>query len=142
MSKQAEEMRRQRMRKRAKGIPHLPPSESLGKLLRRMPEEHPDLLQNIEFFLVQAWRDDPRVDDEAADTALRLALAGESPDSAKDPQVRRILIALGAVWELRDDLTDDVWHDALLTVKQSVRRHSTCRPGERRYLHFAAPFVP
>jgi hypothetical protein len=142
MSKHAEEMRKERMRKRAKGIPHLPPAESPSKLLRRMPEEHPDVLQNIEFSVVQAWRDDPRVDDAAADTALRLALADESVDSAKDAQVRRILIALEAMRDLRSDIADEVWRDALLTVKQSVRRHSACQPGERRYLHFTAPFVP
>jgi hypothetical protein len=131
------------MRKRAKGIPHLPPpAESSSKLLRRMPEEHRDVLENIEFWLVQAWRDDPQVDDAAADAALRRALAGESVDSTKNAQVRRILIALEVMHDLRGDITDDVWRDALLTVKQSVRRHSDCRPGERRYLHFVSPFVP
>jgi hypothetical protein len=142
MSKHAEEMRRERLRKRAKGIPHLPPAESPSKLLRRMPEEHPDVLENIEFWLVRAWRDDPRVDDAAADTALRLTLAGEWVDSTKDAQVWRILTALEAMREVRGDISDEVWRDALLTVKQSVRRHSTCRPGERRYLHFTASFVP
>jgi hypothetical protein len=131
------------MRKRAKGIPHLPPpAESSSKLLRRMPEEYPDVLENIEFCLVQAWRDDPQVDDAAADGALRRALAGESADSTKNDQIGRALTALEAMRHLRGEITDDVWRDCLLTVKQSVHRHSSCAPGERKYLHFVSPFVP
>jgi hypothetical protein len=143
MSKQSEELRKQRMRKRARGIPRIPPSSSPGQLLKRMPQEHSDVLQNIEFMLAQNWREDPRVDDAVLDTALELALTASTDDQPiADSRVAHVLATLGGIRDMRADVPDDVWHDCLLTVRQSVRRHSSCRPGERGYLEFVSPFVP
>jgi hypothetical protein len=131
------------MRKRAKGIPHLPPAESPSKLLRRVPEEYPGVLQNIEFFLVHSWREDPTVDDAAVNAVLARALSGDAQDRpAEDPRLAGIAVNLERARIMNEGLAPEAWRDCLLTVKQSVRRHSDCRPGERKYLNFAAPFVP
>ncbi len=50
-------------------------------------------------------------------------------------------MALRAMRENREDITDDVWREALHVVADSVKRHSELRPGETSYLSFASRFV-
>ena len=52
-----------------------------------------------------------------------------------------LVMALRAMRQLREDLTDDVWREALRVVADSVKRHSDFRPGETSYLSFAGQFV-
>jgi hypothetical protein len=112
---------------------------SAGKLLKRMSRDHEDVLQNIEFFLVQCYRQDPEIDDRAVDAALQAYLNNSEPE---DEKVGILLDALDTVREFRSDVDDEVWRDAVRTVRDSVRRHSSRRPGETGYLDFVAPFVP
>ena len=108
-------------------------------LISRMSQHHLDVLQNIEAIVVQSWREDPSIDDGVAYRALRAAMNGQPSD---DESSRAIADGLMEVRRLRADVPDRVWRDALLTVAQSVRRHSACRAGETAYLRFAAPYLP
>ena len=108
------------------------------KRMKQMARDHEDVLQNIEFALVDGHRNDPRVDDGDARAALRACLQGTVPD---DPRAAGLAGALGEIRILREDVADDVWHDALRVVEESVRRHSQFRPGETSYLAFAAQFI-
>jgi hypothetical protein len=116
------------------------PTRSLGsrRLMKRMSRDHPDLLQNIEFVLVTDWRENHQVDDAAAEEALRTVLGEGTPRS---PLAEGIVEHLAAMREFRSDIPDHIWRDAVLTVLQSVRRHSLRRPGEQAYLRFASPFI-
>ena len=110
-----------------------------GKLLRRMSRGYRDVLQNIEFVLVTEWRDIPRADDADVEKALLGALNGEARGDAR---VHRMVDGLSEMRAFRSDIVEPTWRDCLRTVLQSVRRHSSRRPGERSYLHFAAAFIP
>ena len=43
---------------------------------------------------------------------------------------------------VRGDTPDKVWRDGLRVICDSVRLHSSFRPGDRGYLNFVSPFVP
>ena len=135
MSKQSR-LRRAHKKKRPVRVPAMP--NRSRDPMHRMVRNHQDILQNIEFVLVTSSRDDPTVDDAAADRALTCAMRGGAPD---DPQVADILTGLQAIRQVRPETPDAIWQDGLLTVLQSVRRHSTRLPGERRYLQFVSRFI-
>jgi len=48
------------------------------KLLKRMPRDHLDVLQNIEFILVTGYREDRSIDDRIVADALKAAINGTS----------------------------------------------------------------
>jgi hypothetical protein len=103
-----------------------------------MSDRHPDVLQNIEFALVKAHKQDRSVDDSAVYAALRCHFADtDSPDD----RVRAVLRLLNGIREFRQDIDADVWHDCLRVVMGSVRNHSDLRPGSRGYLGFVSQFV-
>ena len=108
------------------------------KLMKQMSRDHEDVLQNIEVALVRRHREDPRIDDRAADEALRAALHGTMPTH---PRAADLYESLTAIRQLREDIPDDVWRDGLRVVDDSVRRHSQLRPGETSYFEFAGQFV-
>ncbi len=112
--------------------------QSPTKRMKQMSRDHLDVLQNIEFALVRSYRDDQRVDDQMVDAALRACLSGEEPD---DPQVIAIVASLAEVREMREDISDDIWRDALRVIEESVRRHSERHPRETSYLDFAAKYI-
>jgi hypothetical protein len=107
--------------------------------MEKMSREHEDLLQNIEAVLVQAYRDDPDVDDRVATGALRACINGVTPD---DPVVDEVADGLRAIREFREDIAEKVWLEALRVVDDSVRLHSRLEPGETSYLDFAEPYIP
>lgn len=119
---------------------HSEQRETLGsrKLLRRMTRDHQDVLQNIEFILVSGYREDGRIDDRIIAQALKAAIRGEVPESARAQSLNE---SLDEMRELRADVPDDIWRVGLRTVLQSVQRHSNLRPGEREYLDFVSDFV-
>src|SRR5262249_35059950 len=82
---------------------------SAGKLLKKMSRDHEDVLQNIEFTLVQCYRQDPEIDDRAVDAALQAYLNNSEPE---DELVVALLDALDAVRECRSDVDDRIWRDA------------------------------
>ena len=104
-----------------------------GKLLKRMVRDHQDVLQNIEFVFISRYREDRRIDDHIVADALKSAIRG---DTAKDALAESLNEGLVEMRLFRSDVSDDVWRDGLLTVLQSVQRHSYLRPGEREYLDF------
>jgi len=124
-------------RRRAMAVDRHP--RDSDRRMRHMSRRHLDVLQNTAFALVRSWREDPSVDDGVVHRALRAAMKGERP---QEPNARAITEDLASIRQWRDDVAERVWHDALLTVDESVRRHSLCRPGEREYRRFVAPFVP
>jgi len=109
-----------------------------GKLLKRMTRDHQDLLQNIEFVFISRYREDQRIDDRIVADALKAALHGETADDALAESLNK---GLEEIRLFRSDVPDDIWRDGLLTVMQSVRRHSRLRPGEREYLDFVGHFI-
>ena len=114
------------------------PSRSLGKLMKRMARDHPDVLQNIEFALVTCHRQDRSLDDRVMDAALRASLANQPPD---DPRVAIVFESLASVREMRHSVPDDIWSDCLRVVQDSVHTHSERTPGEIAYLVFASQYV-
>ena len=106
--------------------------------MKRMAREHEDVLQNIEFALVNGHRDDPDVDDHAVVEALQASLTDVPHD---DPRVDGLAMALRAMRQFREDIDDATWIQALRVVADSVRRHSELRPGETSYLSFVSDYV-
>ena len=109
------------------------------KLLRRMTRDHLDVLQNIEFSLVSAHRDDNSIDDLKIATALKAAICG---DFSEDYGVNSLIDGLDQIRRLRSDVSDEVWQAGLQTVLKSVRRHSSLKASDRGYLNFVSSFLP
>lgn len=110
-----------------------------GKLLKRMTRDHLDVLQNIEFVLVSAHRDDPRIDDRKIADALKASIRD---DWSQDTRVQSLIDGLDEMRQMRSDISDNVWRAGLQTVLQSVHRHSSLMPGARGYLSFVSDFMP
>jgi hypothetical protein len=127
--------KRPKIGKMWRGVKAAPPPDPTKEMMR----EHEDVLQNIEFTLVRAWRDRPEVDDKAALDALSAALRREEPGA--EP-CRLLFDQLRAARETRPDVADETWAKGLRVVAESVRRHSDLRPGSTGYLDFVAPFLP
>jgi hypothetical protein len=106
--------------------------------MKQMSREHMDVLQNIEFSLVSGHRNDPSIDDRAVFEALSASLSNREPG---EQPVSGLVMALQEMRQYREDITDDVWREALRVVGDSVKRHSELRPGETSYLSFAGRFV-
>ncbi|MHC4354393.1 MAG: hypothetical protein ACYS0H_16955 [Planctomycetota bacterium] len=109
------------------------------KLLKRMTRDHLDVLQNIEFTLVSCHRDDRSIDDRTIADALKVAIGGDLSEHS-GPQ--SLAEGLDRIRQVRSDVSDDIWRAGLQTVLQSVRRHSSLKPGDRGYLNFVSSFVP
>ena len=105
---------------------------------KQVRERHEDVLQNIEFALVSAWRENRAVDDRAVSHALRASMSRDAPD---DPVAAEIFDRLAAMRSFREDVSDEVWMAALRRIDASVRLHSSRDPGDRSYLRFADQFI-
>ena len=106
--------------------------------MKRMARDHADVLQNIEFGLVAHWRSYSRTDDRFVAEALKANIAGKE---AADPNVNVLAERLKEIREMRSEIADDVWAEALRVVLDSVDRHSEYKPGEISYLQFAGKYV-
>ena len=106
--------------------------------MEQMASEHQDVLQNIEFVLVNEHRADPTIDDRHVDAALKTALGGAEPE---DSRAIDLAEQLASIRQMREDVPEPVWLECLRVVQQSLKRHSNLRPGERTYLIFAGRFV-
>ena len=113
--------------------------ETPHKLLKKVTRDHLDVLENIEFVLVQTWRDNPEIDDCLVEDALDAAIAG---DMASDPLSNILLERLNSVRLMRSDVEDKIWKAGLKVVLESVHTHSDAMPGDREYLAFADQFIP
>jgi hypothetical protein len=125
-----------------KDVVHIYQHERENKLdTKSMSRDHLDVLQNIESSLVKSAREDDRIDDRTVDEALGLALRGKEPGEDADPLAVSVSDLLESMRADREDVPDNVWQAGLKTVRDSVRRHSTLAPGEKRYLRFVEPYV-
>jgi hypothetical protein len=106
--------------------------------MKGMAREHPDVLQNIEFVLVQGYRQDSRIDDRDAREALRAHLGGKE---AEGPRATGLAASLASMRAFREDVSDEIWFAAVRIVEDSVRLHSRFLPGETSYLRFVARYV-
>ncbi len=104
--------------------------------MKSMSRDHLDVLQNIEFTLVNAARRTEGMDDRVVDEALGLALRGREPGEDADALAVAVYEMLEEMRAFREDVPDNIWHAGLKTVRQSARRHSTPAPGENSYLRF------
>ena len=127
---------------KSKDVIHSYEHERSTKLgMKRMTRDHIDVLQNIEFTLVDAARHDPTIDDRMIAEVLRIGLnRGIVPDDADD-RVLWMWERLEAMRSTREDVTDAQWTAGLNVVNQSVRRHSDLMPGETGYLDFVSEYV-
>ena len=105
---------------------------------RRVVRNHADLLQNIEFALVNAASDAHEVDDQCIERILRHAITQKA---SEDPSINSALDSLAAIRRQREEDPGDLWSDALRVVYASLKRHSNCEPGETSYLHFVSQYV-
>lgn len=140
--KHFEELKKHAKRRARRPAPKFGPPLKLaahGNLERRMTRDYADVLQNVEFGLVTAFRESNEVDDRIVDMALRAAIGQKEPD---DPHARRVIEHLSGLRLLRGDISDEEWRDALRVVFASVRRHSQCRAGDTAYLDFVSPYLP
>jgi phosphosulfolactate phosphohydrolase-like enzyme len=110
-----------------------------SKLIKRVSRDHLDVLQNIEFILVTAHREDSSLDDRIIADALKAAVDNKM---AQDERAISIKDNLWDMHEFRADISDDIWQAGLRTVLQSVRRHSDLRPGSTEYLDFVSQYIP
>jgi uncharacterized alpha-E superfamily protein len=108
------------------------------KLMKRMTQDHQDVLQNIEFVLVTQYREDRSIDDRIIADALEAAIHGDTPE---DTLAQSLNESLEGMREFRREISDETWRDCLRTVLQSVHRHSSLRPGSRGYLDFVSDFI-
>ena len=105
---------------------------------RKMVRDHADLLQNVEFALVNAAKDADEIDDTLVEQILRNSIGCKS---SEHPVVVWAMRMLASVRDLRPDVTDDLWRDALRVVYSSLRRHSSCESGDTSYLRFVSQYV-
>ena len=109
------------------------------KLLKRMRRDHLDVLQNIEFTLIQRCREDDIIDDHIIAEALKATIDNVVPQNERAASIKN---SLQGIREIRSDVPDDIWRDGLRTVLQSVHKHSSLKPGSRGYLNFVSDFIP
>ena len=121
--------------------PIVVPSNSLKvghAVERRLVRNHADLLQNIEFTLVNVASDSHEVDDQCIERILRHAITQKA---SEDPSINLALDSLAAIRRLREEDPGDLWSDALRVVNASLKRHSNSEPGETSYLRFVSQYV-
>lgn len=115
-------------------------SATLGskKSMKRMTQDHQDVLQNIEFVLVTRHREDSSIDDRIIADVLKAAISGNMPE---DTLAQSVNESLEGMREFRSDVSDEIWRNCLQTVLQSVYRHSSLRPGSMDYLDFVSDYI-
>jgi glycerate kinase len=136
MSKHSDEMRKQRMRKRARGIARTVEPES-RELAGGIPEQYLGVLQTIELMLLGTVRADRRIDDSVMEAGLVAAIEGRADE---DEVVAKVIAGLDAVRASRPDMPLPAWRDCLRTILDTLRLHSTRRPGDYGYLLFISPY--
>jgi hypothetical protein len=113
--------------------------ENPHKIFRKMTTDHADVLQNIEFILVEAYRENEDVDDPVVASVLKAAIIDQRPAGELTGM---IFDRLDAIREQRDDVSDEIWTSGLKVVLESVRTHSDMQAGDTGYLDFVSPYVP
>lgn len=102
-------------------------------LTKRVAREHLVVLQGIESVLARAYRSIEAVDDAVCLEAVSSVLALRAAD---DPIAAVLADKLAQVRSRLSLVSPADWADALKVVGQSIRTHSSCRPGDVNYLAF------
>jgi hypothetical protein len=97
--------------------------------------EYVEVLEQIEFVLLERYRGDPEMDDLTASAALRATLCDAEP---VETRIAELTSELMTIREFRATVSDEIWRDALSVVDDSIHRHSQLAPGEQSYLAFAS----
>ena len=105
---------------------------------KRMVRDHADILQDVESALVNAAKDSAEIDDSIIEQILRHAIQGKPSDA---PIVTWAMNLLAAIRQQRSDISDELWSDALRVVYNSLKHHSSCKPGDTSYQRFVSQFV-
>jgi hypothetical protein len=119
-------------------VSHYEVDRSRRSAEKEVRDRHEDVLQNIEFALVTAWRENRAVDDRAVSQALRASMTGKPPEDLIAVELFKRLTAMRS---FREDMADDIWMAALRKIDDSVRLHSSRNPGDVGYLRFADQFI-
>ena len=101
----------------------------------QMAEDHPDVLQNIEFALVRAYRENDEVDDQMAWQAVQTHMAARRSDNEL---VQPMVAALDHMRATRVDLNETLWRRGLQAVKEAIRGASDLQEGTTDYLDDAS----
>lgn len=107
--------------------------------MRMISENYLDVLQNIEFVLVDGYRHDRSIDDCTVRDVLKALIYQKEYG---DPRVQVLVNVLKEVRSTRDDISDAIWKAALRVVLDSVHTHSTLVPNTRGYLDFVSRYIP
>ncbi|MBN2183122.1 MAG: hypothetical protein JW715_14515 [Sedimentisphaerales bacterium] len=114
--------------------------EKPAKIFRQMTENHVDVLENIEFAIVNTWRDNQHIDDKAVAAALKSLIIKE--EESKNITACPLIKAIENARLIRSDVSDEIWTKGLKVVLESVHTHSEAEEGDRSYLEFAEMFIP
>ena len=114
-------------------------SDRPEKDFKFMTRYYVDVLQNIEFCLVTAWRDDSDIDDKDTAAALKTVI---NEGQAENQRVKLLVSSLENIRMQRLDVSDDIWKKGLKVVLESVHTHSDAKEGDTDYLEFASAFMP
>jgi hypothetical protein len=109
--------------------------------VKNLTRDHLDVLQNIEAMLVGYAREVESVDDRTIDEALEYMRRDKEDIEEAELHVKGICVYLDEMRARRQDVSDAIWLAALRTVQDSVRRHSSLRPGEKTYIEFVSNYV-
>jgi hypothetical protein len=127
---------------KSKDVVHVYQHDRESKMgMKQMTRDHLDVLQNIEFALVNSARRDQSIDDRMVDAALNEAIQPGAANEQAKPQIEMICARLDQMRAIREDVSDEIWQAGLRTVRDSVRRHSDLQPGEKAYLQFVSQYV-
>jgi hypothetical protein len=121
--------------KRRASIPHAQPISVRASvaLENRIIRDHQQVVQAIEMIFLQALSNAKDIDDHLCDTALQASIRGLRPS---DERAAHLFDVLAAEHDSRPNISDDLWRDGMKVVRNSVERHSSCRPGDTDYLDF------
>ncbi|MBN1795806.1 MAG: hypothetical protein JW804_03965 [Sedimentisphaerales bacterium] len=116
--------------------------EKPEKIFKEMTKNHVDVLENIEFAIINVWRENEQIDDRTVAAALKAIIKKEEP---KDILSCLLEKALEGARLIRSDVSDEIWTKGLKVVLESVYTHSpddVIKQGDTYYLEFADMFVP
>jgi len=116
--------------------------EKPEKIFREMTLNHIDVLENIEFAVINVWRKNKQIDDRAVAAALKAMIKGEEPKDILSCLVKK---AIENARLICPDVSDEIWTKGLKVVLESVCTHSPAdviEQGDTYYLEFADMFIP